>query len=105
MLTFADGLKPSKGRSPAMGLMSPSDGNESINSGLGPMCRNVASLELWMKTQSANSPWDFDPSVILMPWNEVEAQRPANKLKVGVVWDDGVVRCTPPVTVSTNFAH
>lgn len=34
-----------------------------------------------------------------MPWNEKEAERTDRKLKIGIIWDDGVVEPTPPVTV------
>lgn len=93
------GLKCSKGRLPTMGMMGPKDGNESVNGGLGPMARSVSSMELWLKAQLANEPWEFDPTCIPMPWNEQEAKQNVNKLRVGVIWDDGVVRPTPPVTV------
>lgn len=83
-----------------MGIMSPRDGNESTNAGLGPMARTVQSMELWMKDQLAIRPWDFDLSCIPMAWNEEEAKRPLKKLIIGVLWDDGVIRPTPPVTVS-----
>lgn len=51
-----------------------------------------------MQAQLANEPWNFDPSSIPMPWNDEEARRTVKKLRIGVVWDDGVVRPTPPVT-------
>lgn len=53
-----------------------------------------------MKAQLAIRPWDFDLSCIPMAWNEEEAKRPLKKLIIGVLWDDGVIRPTPPVTVS-----
>lgn len=93
------GLKCSKGRIPAMGLMGPKDGNESVNAGFGPFARCVSSMELWMKAQMAAKPWDFDTTAIPMPWNEREAEKNTKRLKIGVIWDDGVVRPAPPVTV------
>ncbi|KAI1342306.1 amidase [Xylariaceae sp. FL0016] len=92
------GLKCSKGRIPGMGLMSPRDGNESTNAGFGPMAHTVSSMELWLKAQLANKPWDFDPSCIPMAWNADEAHRTTTKLTIGVLWDDGIIRPTPPVT-------
>ncbi|KAJ3547071.1 hypothetical protein NM208_g1692 [Fusarium decemcellulare] len=92
------GLKCSKGRMPTMGVTTPSDGNESVNAGLGPMARSVSSLELWLRAQLECKPWNQDPSCIPMPWNETEATRTTKKLTIGVLWDDGVVLPTPPVT-------
>lgn len=84
---------------PETGVMSPSDGNESTNSGIGPMARTVSSLELWLRAQLLNSPWDSDFSCFPMPWDMVKAERPTQKLVIGVLWDDGVVHPTPPVSV------
>lgn len=100
-MVLKGGLKCSKGRIPAMGIMAPDDGNESVNMGLGPMARTVSSLELWLKAQLHNQPWDSDPSCIPMPWNLKEAERTTKRLVIGVLWDDGVVFPTPPVTVSS----
>lgn len=82
-----------------MGVSGPSDGNESVNMGIGPMARTVPSLELWMRAQLDNTPWEFDPTCIPMPWKGEEAKRFSGKLNIGVLWDDGVVRPTPPVLV------
>lgn len=93
------GLKCSKGRVPGIGISAPWDGNESVNAGIGPLARSVSSLELWMKAQLNCNPWDKDPSCIPMPWNAQDAARTTKKLTIGVIWDDGVVEPTPPVTV------
>ncbi|KAL2848403.1 amidase signature domain-containing protein [Aspergillus pseudoustus] len=92
------GLKCSKGRMPTMGIESPGDGNESTNAGLGPMARSVSGCELWLQAQLANEPWNFDFTCIPMPWNAEDARRPTERLTIGVVRDDGVVRPTPPVS-------
>ncbi|KAH8896849.1 amidase [Thozetella sp. PMI_491] len=91
------GVKCSKGRIPATGIQAPRDGNESCNAGLGPMAHTVSSMELWLRAQLIHRPWDYDPGCIPMPWNDQEAERPTRKLTVGVLWDDGVIRPTPPV--------
>lgn len=93
------GLKCSKGRMPTMGIGSPRDGSESVNGGLGPMAKTVAAMELWMEAQSRNKPWDIDPGCNPMPWNKQLAERPSEKLTIAVIWDDGIVRPAPPVTV------
>ena len=93
------GLKSSKGRIPNAGCDGPKSGSESVNGAHGPMAKTVASLELWMQAQLSSAPWDFDSSCVPMPWNLEEAKRPAGRLTIAVLWDDGVVKPTPPITV------
>ena len=81
--------------------MAPGDGNESVNAALGPVARSVSSLELWIEALLHQRPWDFDESCIPMPWDAKQAEKPSKKLVVGVIWDDGVVYPTPPVTVGS----
>jgi amidase len=64
------------------------------------MARSVNTLELWLRAQIANEPWEFDDSCIPMAWKISEAERPRRTLVFGVIWDDGVIRPSPPVTVS-----
>ncbi|KAK5127554.1 hypothetical protein LTR85_006894 [Meristemomyces frigidus] len=92
------GLKCSKGRMPMMGMQSPGDGNESVNAGLGPMAKTVSGLELWLKAQLDCRPWQDDFTCVPMAWQIGEARRARQRLRFGVIWDDGVVRPTPPVT-------
>ncbi|KAK5561521.1 hypothetical protein LTR46_000326 [Exophiala xenobiotica] len=91
-------LKPSKERMPGRGVSVPRSGSESVNAGLGPLAKSVDGLELWLKAQLASEPWNESPGCLPMRWNGVEAQRPTKKLKVAVIWDDGIIRPTPPVT-------
>jgi amidase len=69
------------------------------------MARSVSSLELWLKAQLQNRPWDFDQSAIFMPWKQEQAFRTTAKLRIGVLWDDGVVKPTPPITVRGSNIH
>ena len=53
-----------------------------------------------MKTILAAKPWTGDPSLHQIPWrdNESHIYRDGKKrLTVGVIWDDGVVKPSPPV--------
>lgn len=94
-------LKCSKGRIPTGNCGGgPRSGSESVNMGVGPMARSVASLELWMKAQLASRPWNIDSSCIPMSWKIPEAERPQKTLTMAVLWDDGIVKPVPPVTVS-----
>lgn len=70
-------------------------GNESVLPTFGPLARSRATLELFMDVVLRTRPWRFDPWLVPKGWTPVEAfERP---LKVGVQWDDGVVRPHPPV--------
>ncbi|KAL5338966.1 amidase signature domain-containing protein [Aspergillus crustosus] len=91
------GVKCSKGRIGTMGIESPGDGNESTNGGLGPVARSVEGCEMWLQAQLATRAWEWDFTCLPMPWKAEEAKRTEKRLVVGVVWDDGVVRPTPPV--------
>jgi amidase len=94
------GLKCSKGRVSGGGMASTYDGNESTNAGLGPMSSSVSGLGVWMQAVLANNPWKKDMNCLPMPWDVKAAERPQDKLRFAVLWDDGVVEPTPPVTVS-----
>ncbi|OKL56486.1 hypothetical protein UA08_08361 [Talaromyces atroroseus] len=91
------GIKCSKGRIPAGGCSGPKSGNESVNSGFGPLAKTVASLEVWLRAQLASQPWDVDSSCIPMKWDVSRAERAQGPLTIAVIWDDGVVKPAPPV--------
>jgi amidase len=62
------------------------------------MATSLATTEYFMETLLASSPWNVDPNVVPIPWRKELASPPANrKLKLGVVFDDGVVKPQPPV--------
>lgn len=96
-------FKPSRERMPGRGVSAPRSGSESVNAGLGPLAKTVAGLELWIRAQLASEPWNEISGCIPMPWDIAKAQRCSKRMKFAVVWDDGVVKPTPPVTVSANF--
>lgn len=52
-----------------------------------------------MASLSDSAPWDVDPGCIPIPWRRELASKPeeGKKLKLGIVYDDGVVRPQPPV--------
>jgi amidase len=87
---------------PGAGVSVPRSGSESVNAGLGPFAHTVAGLELWLQAQLLSEPWNQVSGCIPMAWKADEAMRPKGKLTVGVILDDGVVKPTPPVIVSTS---
>ncbi|GIJ90666.1 hypothetical protein Asppvi_009627 [Aspergillus pseudoviridinutans] len=64
----------------------------------GPMARSMATIEYFMQSLLDSSPWDMDPGCIPIPWRKELAALPDRKLKLGVVFDDGVVKPQPPIT-------
>lgn len=60
----------------------------------GPMARTLEDIVLFSKTIVDSQPWLVDPKVLPIPWRPVERKR---KLKLAVLWNDGLVVPTPPV--------
>lgn len=91
-------LRPSAGRFPTLGCRSGMAGQEAVPSVNGPMARALGDVELEARAVLAGRPWLRDPRVLPIPWRcgaEAEAPR---RLRVAVMWDDGVVVPTPPVS-------
>ncbi|KAJ5367489.1 hypothetical protein N7541_001430 [Penicillium brevicompactum] len=64
----------------------------------GPMASSLASTEYFMESLLASEPWKVDATAIPIPWRKDLATPPADrKLKLGVIFDDGVVKPQPPV--------
>lgn len=58
-----------------------------------PMARTLEDLETFWKGVMAMEPWNYDHTVIKMPWRKVDLS--AKRLKWGVMWTDGVVTPSP----------
>lgn len=69
-------------------------GQEAVLSVNGPMARDIIDIKLFTKSVIETEPWLIDPKCVPIPWRTVE---PLKKLKIGVLWNDGVVMPTPPV--------
>ncbi|KAL2818140.1 amidase signature domain-containing protein [Aspergillus granulosus] len=65
----------------------------------GPMARSLSTIEYFMQSLLDSNPWNLDPGCIPIPWRKELAAPPpqSRKLKLGIVYDDGVVRPQPPV--------
>jgi amidase len=76
-------------------------GNEGIWPVVGPQSSTLEGVKLFMKTVLASKPWVDDPMLVPLPWRDSESYITGpeghKKLKVGVIWDDGVVKPQPPV--------
>ena len=95
------GLKPTAFRVPTTGWSSTPPGADSIVTVIGPMSRELAGVELFMRTVLAAKPWLVEPALVPMPWTPVEvAPTRERPLRIGILYDDGVVLPHPPVTRS-----
>ncbi|ESW95752.1 hypothetical protein KL918_003311 [Ogataea parapolymorpha] len=70
---------------------------------LGPLARHAEDLDLFMKVQIGAKPWETDPSIIPLPWREVSVPAPKD-IRVAVIYDDGVVKPTPPILRGLKYA-
>jgi amidase len=62
------------------------------------MASSLATAEYFMESLLASEPWHIDPTAIPIPWRKELASPPVGrKLKLGVIFDDGVVKPQPPV--------
>ncbi len=69
-------------------------GQEAVPSVNGPLARTLPDIRLYTKAIIDSEPWLIDPKCVPIPWRTIYL-RP--KLKIGVLWNDGVVTPTPPV--------
>lgn len=88
-------LRPSFGRFPTLGCRSGMPGQEAVQSVNGPLTRTLADLAFYCQTVVGSEPWLADPRCLPIPWRSVDLP---GKLKVAVMWDDGMALPTPPVT-------
>ncbi|WPG97460.1 acetamidase [Acrodontium crateriforme] len=87
-------IRPSFGRFPHFDARSGLAGQESVASVQGPMARSIADLRLWSESIIGAEPWLRDPKCLEIPWRQVQLKP---KLKIAVLWDNGIVTPTPPV--------
>lgn len=88
-------LRPSFGRFPTLGCRSGLPGQDAVRSVNGPLARTLDDVILEAKTVVDAQPWLHDSRMVPLPWRETAL--PA-KLKIAVLYDDGIVLPTPPVT-------
>ncbi|KAI1614495.1 amidase [Exophiala viscosa] len=97
------GFKPTSYRLPMGGMTAPMAGSEQIVAVVGPMSASFEGCHVFMKTLIDQKPWLTDPALLPMPWTyppkESYLTKPdgEKKLKIGIIWSDGVVKPHPPV--------
>lgn len=90
------GFRPTTYRVPTRGLFLEMAGNEQIIPVVGPLSTSLKGIKLSMKVLIDAQPWFQEPSLVPLPWRDADRHIP-QKLKVGVMWDDGVVKPHPPI--------
>ncbi|KAF7926066.1 uncharacterized protein EAE97_010366 [Botrytis byssoidea] len=96
------GLKPSVARLPHSGLSGAHDGMESVIGVVGPIATCLADVELFCKTLLDAQPWRGEVGLLPIPWGcreDVAVENEENrKLKIGIIYTDGVHTPHPPIT-------
>ncbi|KAB8266302.1 amidase signature domain-containing protein [Aspergillus pseudonomiae] len=87
-------LRPSFGRFPNLQTRSGLAGQEAVNSVNGPMATTLEEITFYSKTVIDQEPWINDPKCLPIPWRPAE---PKHRLRLAVMWNDGIVTPTPPV--------
>ncbi|KAH6643147.1 amidase signature domain-containing protein [Boeremia exigua] len=88
-------LRPSHGRFTTQRCRSGLAGQEAVKSVNGPMARTLEDITMYSKAVIDAKPWLLDPTMLPIPWQPVEQKQ---KLKIAVMWNDGICTPTPPVT-------
>jgi Asp-tRNA(Asn)/Glu-tRNA(Gln) amidotransferase A subunit family amidase len=79
------------------GLTATQLGEEQIIPTIGPLSTSLEGCKLFLKTIIDAKPWYKEPTLLPFPWREEDFFK-GKKMKVAVMWDDGVVKPHPPVT-------
>ncbi|KAL2426979.1 Amidase [Exophiala dermatitidis] len=89
------GFRPSVGLVPhafVRDLTTP--GTDGVRSSAGPMATSLRDIILFLKTTMQADTWRYDSTVIPVPWVNL---KPKQKLRIGLVQDDGMHTPSPPV--------
>lgn len=95
------GLRPSSARLPMGGLKAAMKGQDTIAAVIGPFSTSLDGIKIFMKTLIDAKPWLTEPTLLPFPWTYEQDHLKVStgkKLKVAILWDDGVVRPQPPIT-------
>lgn len=91
------GLRPTTNRFSKNGGISSGAGQESVPAVQGPMTRSIDDIDFLMDVYiNQGKPWITDCTTYPLPWKKVEKPK-AETLTVAIMYDDGIVKPTPPV--------
>ena len=74
-------------------------GQEHIVPVIGPLSTTLSGISMFMKPVIDKKPWLTEAALLPFPWRE---SLHLKRLKVGVIWDDGVVKPHPPIIRALN---
>ncbi|KAH7882474.1 amidase signature enzyme [Phlebopus sp. FC_14] len=87
-------IKASMHRFIKTGSVSSMPGQEGIPATHSPMARSLEDLETFWRAIFQMKPWEYDHSVLNIPWRDVRLPT-GRPIRWGVLWDDGVVAPSP----------
>jgi amidase len=96
------GFRPTTFRLPNEGVAATMLNEEQIVPVIGPLSTSLEGIKMFMKTLIDARPWLRMPGLVPIPWRMEQEWLTKDgegktRLKVAVLWDDGVVRPHPPV--------
>lgn len=94
-------LRPSGGRFPVRNCRSGMPGQEAVQSVNGPLARTLQDMTIYAKAVIDGQPWLRDPKCLPFPWHPASLP---SRLKIAVMWNDGMVKPTPPVARALRSA-
>jgi amidase len=99
------GMKPSSTRLPYAGVPVSHEGQSHVPSSIGPLSRDLPTLITVMREFLLAEPWILDPNVAPISWREDIFQSVQERpLKIGVIFDDGVVKPHPEIEAAVHLA-
>lgn len=100
------GFKPSSKRVPRDGVLG-TTALTRIAGAIGPVAHSLQDLDLFYRVLFASPTWKHDVKLVPLGWREADKNGKGigfegwsgsgNKLRIGVMWDDGVVRPVKPI--------
>ncbi|SCW00944.1 LAFE_0D01574g1_1 [Lachancea fermentati] len=99
------GFKPTNKRVSLMGAFASyrDMSNDTVLCSVGPLANSADDLALYMKTFLDAEPWLKDNYITRAPWRS-DIDLPLSSLKIGIVFDDGIVKPSPPVLRALKLA-
>ncbi|KAH3901799.1 uncharacterized protein SCDLUD_001579 [Saccharomycodes ludwigii] len=77
--------------------------NEFVLCSVGPLANNPEDIKLYMSTFLDAEPWKADNYMLRMPWRK-DVKLDLENLKIGIVYDDSVVKPAPPMLRALKLA-
>ena len=100
------GFRPTSYRLPCGGFSATMMGEEHIVPVVGPLSTSLQGCKIFLKTLIDQKPWLHEPSLLPFPWRDevsyLTKSDGKKRLRVGVLWDDGVVKPHPPIIRALN---